>query len=122
MLDTRLVQFFLALPTPLKISKGVRRRMIRLAMKDILPYEIRIRDNKTVPAIPTVTYRISKSRDEILSLIKEVEKHPDISRYFDLEKLTSTLQKGAHQQLQPRFIIKAISYFLWRKYTQEKQD
>ncbi len=53
-LDVKLVEFFYSLPSEYKYRDGTGRYLFRLAMKDILPEKIRMRNDKGENTIPNV--------------------------------------------------------------------
>lgn len=83
LLDRRVVEFALSLPSELFVRDGLRRRPFRDAMADVLPAKLRLEERKLAPyptgAIDRVAYR-----EELLAKIEIYEKNELIRRTLDL--------------------------------------
>lgn len=104
-LDYRLVEHVLSLPPEQKISKGVTKRILRDALKDILPEEIRTRISKLGFAVPSDLWIMKypdffeKELDTALSIL---------SPLFDKEKVLSWLEYNKENK------IALTNTILWR--------
>lgn len=87
LLDMRLLQFCLSLPATQKRRGGVRRRMIRLATHDLLPEELRRRDDKSGATVPTIIHRLLQDRDCLRGLVRRFQQSGDLNRYVRVEDM-----------------------------------
>ncbi|WP_204106197.1 MULTISPECIES: asparagine synthase-related protein [Spirulina sp. CCY15215] len=69
-LDHRLVEFTYRVPGHLKIAEGVTKRLLRDAMKGILPKETRQRIKKTGWNAPAHLWFSGKGREQLLDLVR----------------------------------------------------
>lgn len=86
LLDKRLIEFYLSMPSHLKAQHGIGRLAIRKAMEGLLPKEIQWRNDKTGATIPTVYMRLLMDKDKIAEIIKRAKSNKAIQKYIDLEK------------------------------------
>ncbi|NET08633.1 MAG: asparagine synthase [Symploca sp. SIO2B6] len=84
-LDKRLVELCLAVPAHLKFCHGFGRGVMRRAMKDILPEDVRRRGSK----VDFYGFIISEMETDERSLIEGclLEKNSELSRYLDTDAL-----------------------------------
>lgn len=97
-LDKRLIGFYLSLPPRLKARNGIKRYAIREAMKNMLPENIRLRNDKTGATIPTVQMRLLKDKQKIGDLIQKSKTNTPISKYIDIEKFESWYQDKVSEE------------------------
>ncbi|WP_404392358.1 asparagine synthetase B family protein [Pseudoalteromonas phenolica] len=125
MLDIRLLQFCLALPTQFKVANGVKRRMIRQAMQGVLPDEIRQRHVKTGGAVPTLRNRVIKDRQAILALIEQAKHNSAINEFINLETLYDyiyNLTPSSKTQFGHQNLIKLTALIIWKQSLEKKQE
>ena len=86
LLDRRVVEFALTLPSEHFVRDGVRRRVFRDAMADLLPAKVWNEDRK-LTAFPSVIIDTVAGRDEYLAKIKRYESNDVVRRTLDLDWL-----------------------------------
>lgn len=84
MLDRRVVEFALSLPSALFLRGGWKRRVYRDAMAGVLPDEIRWRHHKLIPVTEAEAVFAAR-RQWLLSKIDNLHCHPIINALFDLK-------------------------------------
>lgn len=90
-LDHRLVEFAFSLPDAMKINGMERKRVLRKAMRGIVPDSIRLRSDKIgFKASPSWTFSLAAAhRDEFLENATDFER-----QWFDERELTSLFREG----------------------------
>lgn len=91
MLDRRVIELSLSLPSHLFLRGGFKRRVFRDAMTQVLPQEIRLRHNKLTP-FPEVPGLPAQQRQPILTWLDELHHHPNIPNLFDLKAIEKLLR------------------------------
>ena len=86
LLDRKLIQYFLSMPSEIKIYKGQGRYVIREAMRDYVPDSVRLRNDKKGATIPNVRSRLLKDIDAVRNLIDRCS-----SPYVDQKKMQTML-------------------------------
>jgi asparagine synthase (glutamine-hydrolysing) len=86
LLDRRVVEFSLSLPSELFLRGGFRRRPFRDAMVDVLPSSVRLRHQKYQP-FPSRMLDLAESKDELLAQIDAYEHNQSVRRMIDLAHL-----------------------------------
>ncbi len=86
LLDRRVVEFALSLPSELFLREGFRRRVFRDAMAGILPERIRLRHHKYQP-FPGVFIDLAEKNEELLARIDGYAQNPKICRLIDIPRL-----------------------------------
>jgi asparagine synthase (glutamine-hydrolysing) len=89
MLDRRVVEFALSLPSALFLRGGFKRRVFRDAMEGVLPELIRWRHPKLMP-FPEVLIGIAESRHAIAKRLEVAAGHPRVRAIFNVERLLAT--------------------------------
>lgn len=84
LLDRRVVEFSMSLPSEHFVRGGIRRRPFRDAMADVLPPKVRNENRKLAP-FPSITIDNVARRDEFLAELSEYEQNEIIRRTIDLE-------------------------------------
>jgi len=84
MLDRRVLEFALSLPSALFLGGGYKRRVFRDAMEGVLPEAIRWRHQKIVP-LPELLTMPAEHRDAILQYLDAVADHSRVRTLFDLD-------------------------------------
>ena len=123
LLDIRLLQFCLDLPTNRKISQGVRRKMIRESTKGLLPEIIRTRDDKSGSTIPTVFSRFMQEQGQFIDLLSKAEKTTHLSEYANIDTAKNYItnarlenQKlGKDQGYIQKYLINVCKLGFWLK-------
>jgi len=95
LLDRRVVEFALSLPSEVFLRDGFRRRPFRDAMADVLPEAVRLRHRK-YQASPSRMIDIAESRDEMLAKLDSYEKYESVRRLIDLTHLRRQIQAFPH--------------------------
>jgi len=101
LLDVRLLQFCLALPSHMKINKGIKRNMIRQATQGILPDKIRLRDDKSRATVPTSRLRVMHDQKLINHYLTAIKNNKLLCQYVDsamIEQLISSMQVNLAQR------------------------
>ena len=83
LLDRRLVEFVLSLPSELFFRDGIRRVLFRDAMADVLPAKVR-RESRKLPPFPGLLIDHVERRDDILRTIEAYEKIEIVRTALDL--------------------------------------
>ncbi|MDP1663590.1 MAG: asparagine synthase-related protein [Methylobacter sp.] len=111
MLDRRVIELSLSLPSHLFLRGGFKRRVFRDAMAHVLPEEIRWRHNKLTP-FPEVPGLPAQQRQSILAWLDELHHHPNISNLFDLKAIEKLLRSDhtASESLALLRIFRAARY------------
>jgi len=104
LLDRRVVEFCLSLPSELFLRGGFRRRLFRDAMTGVLPERVRQRHRKLV-SFPSGLLILSERKDEFAARIDALKANDRISEVLDLEYLRSLIDDfpspdQARQQMQ----------------------
>lgn len=86
LLDRRVLEFALSLPSALFLRGGYKRRVFRDAMEGVLPEMIRWRHQKLVP-LPELLTMAAEHRDEIGRYLDSVTGHSRTRTLFDLSGL-----------------------------------
>jgi asparagine synthase (glutamine-hydrolysing) len=86
LLDRRVVEFSLSLPSELFLRGGFRRRLFRDAMADVLPESVRLRHQKYHP-FPSRMLDMAESKNELLARIDVYAQNENICRVIDLALL-----------------------------------
>jgi len=86
LLDRRVVEFALSLPSEFFLREGVRRRVFRDAMRGILPESIRTRADKRAP-FPGWLIDIADSRDAVEARLQKYAADRDIAETLDFAVL-----------------------------------
>ncbi|MGH6867636.1 MAG: asparagine synthase-related protein, partial [Methylocella sp.] len=86
LLDRRVVEFSLSLPSSLFLRDGFRRRLFRDAMTDVLPAKVRLRHQKYQP-FPSHILDLAESKDELLAQIDAYEQSESVRSMIDLAHL-----------------------------------
>lgn len=86
LLDKRLIEYFLAIPTRLKARNGIDRYAIRKAMEGIIPEKIQWRNDKSGATIPTVFMRMLNDKEKIDEIINRAKLNPLTSQFIDFNK------------------------------------
>ena len=86
LLDRRVVEFSLSLPSELFLRGGFRRRPFRDAMVDVLPERVRLRHQKYQP-FPSWGLDVAESKNELLARIDAFEQNESVCRMIDLPLL-----------------------------------
>ncbi len=82
LLDRRVIEFALSLPSELFVRDGYGRRPFRDAMADVLPARVRLGQRKNM-AFPSRLVDIAESRDELLAKLEVFEKNESARRLID---------------------------------------
>ena len=86
LLDRRVVEYSLSLPSELFLRGGFRRRPFRDAMVDVLPERVRLRHQK-YQSHPSSIIDVAERKDEFLARVDTYEKNESVCRMIDLALL-----------------------------------
>ncbi|MGH6835917.1 MAG: asparagine synthase-related protein [Methylocella sp.] len=86
LLDRRVVEFSLSLPSALFLRDGFRRRLFRDAMADVLPPKLRLRHQKYQP-FPSHMLDLAESKDELLAQVDAYGQNESVRGMIDLAHL-----------------------------------
>lgn len=102
LMDIRLVEFCLAIPSDQFLKGGVSRRLPRLAMADRLPSAV-LRNNRIGAQIPERRSRIEAIRAGLMEEIESFECVPLAARCIDLQKLKNIVRDWPADDFQVTF-------------------
>jgi asparagine synthase (glutamine-hydrolysing) len=94
LLDRRVVEFALSLPSELFLRGGFRRRLFRDAMADVLPERVRLRHQKYQP-FPGLWLDVSEGKSELLARIDDYAHNESVCRTIDLAFLRQQVEEFA---------------------------
>jgi asparagine synthase (glutamine-hydrolysing) len=92
LLDRRVVEFSLSLPSELFLRGGFRRRPFRDAMADVLPASVRLRHEKYQP-FPSGMLDLAESKEKCLAQIDAYGKNESVRRMLDLAQLRRLVEE-----------------------------
>jgi asparagine synthase (glutamine-hydrolysing) len=130
LLDRRVVELALSLPSELFLRGGFRRRPFRDAMADVLPARVRLRHEKYLP-FPSRMLELAESRSEFLARIGDYELNEPVRRMLDLKRLRRLVEdfpspedarKSMRNQQNPRAagaMIAAVQAFKTAEYIEQ---
>lgn len=91
MLDRRVVELAVSLPSDVFQRDGWRRRVFRDAMASVLPDEIRLRHGKITP-MEEMNAMFAAQRARMREALMELRTQPQVVRIFDLERALNVLE------------------------------
>jgi len=91
LLDRRVVEYALSLPSALFFRGGFRRRPFRDAMTGVLPERVRLRHQKYMP-FPSAFLMWAERKGEFIAQINAIQKSDRVRRLLDLEHLRKTVE------------------------------
>jgi len=91
MLDRRVVEFAVSLPSELFLREGRRRRLFRDAMRGILPEAIRLRPDKASP-FPSIPLVLSEQREKLTARLDAATADATVRSLLDTGHLRDRLQ------------------------------
>ncbi|MFC2152303.1 asparagine synthase-related protein [Bacteroidota bacterium] len=115
LLDKRLIEYYLAIPTRLKARNGIGRYIIRRAIEGIVPERIQWRNDKSGATIPTVFMRMMNDTEEIREIINRAKSNQLITKYIDFEKYEKWFNKLSKRSEQPQKHINPGAFFNYLK-------
>ena len=86
--DRRIIEFCMALPEKYYLADGVDRRLARLGLKHLLPEAIRMDPRLGLQDVDWA-HRASQDKDAIKLAYEKFRSDPDVSRYFDVDRMDS---------------------------------
>ncbi|MBD9362441.1 asparagine synthase-related protein [Methylomonas fluvii] len=90
MLDRRVVELAVSLPSKLFQREGRRRRIFRDAMAGVLPDKIRWRDQKIIP-VEEIFAMLAAQRNRLLPVLDNLHAHPVVTHFLDMDKIKNML-------------------------------
>jgi|GEM_PF-590568 len=126
MLDIRLVEFCLLLPSRFKRTQHVSRRMIRQAMDGRLPDQVRLRDDKSGSTIPTAFTNHLADLDAYGALYRAHAQDPALTRFVDMERAAlANLRAQQTQRFEGEFtkrqLMRIAELCLWSRWQQSNK-
>ncbi|HTJ02200.1 MAG TPA: asparagine synthase-related protein, partial [Methylovirgula sp.] len=91
LLDRRVVEFALSLPSELFVRDGYDRRPFRDAMVDVLPPKVRFRRRKN-PFYPSRWLDLAESRDDLLEKFAHFAGNETAHRLIDFNRLRQQIE------------------------------
>ena len=91
LLDRRVVEFSLSLPSELFLRGGFRRRVFRDAMIDVLPESVRLRHQK-YQSFPGMIVDVAERKNEFLARIDTFAQNESVSRMINLTLLRQQVE------------------------------
>ena len=91
LLDRRVVEYALSLPSAIFLRGGFRRRLFRDAMTGVLPERVRLRHQKYMP-FPSTFLMWAERKNEFIAQINALEKNDRVGRLLDLAHLRKTVE------------------------------
>lgn len=98
MLDKRLVEFCLAVPSE-QHHYDMTRRMMRRAMQGKLRDEVRLRNNKDMNNAPGHLSFVHENREYFISIIKAAKSNNRVMEYIDVEKLQKRFEEDLPMEM-----------------------
>ncbi|MEJ0043196.1 MAG: asparagine synthase-related protein [Rhizomicrobium sp.] len=92
LLDRRVVEYAMSLPSELFVRDGFRRRPFRDAMAGVLPERVRWRHEKYMP-FPGIVADLAEGKSAFLSRIDAYEKCERVRRTLDLARLRKLVNR-----------------------------
>lgn len=124
-MDKRLIEFCLSLPSEQKLNKGWSRLVMRRAMKNVLPEEVRVRRHKSDMSASFFYGLMKHNRgllDEVMhNHLNSVADYVDTKTFRRIyEELTSVSQAKALESLLDISLWKVTLFALWLRQAQLK--
>jgi asparagine synthase (glutamine-hydrolysing) len=91
LLDRRVVEFSLSLPSDLFVRDGFRRRPFRDAMTGVLPPRVRLRHNKNIP-FPSNMLLLTERTNALLARLDAYERQARVRRLIDVGYLRHLIE------------------------------
>jgi asparagine synthase (glutamine-hydrolysing) len=91
LLDRRVVEYSMSLPSDLFVRDGFRRRPFRDAMADVLPASVLLRHTKLSP-FPSGMIDLAESKDEFLARVDGYERNESVRAMIDLDHLRRLIE------------------------------
>lgn len=92
LLDIRLLEFHLSVPSHMKRKKGYGRYLFRRSIDGVVPPEIQWRTDKSGAAIPATRHRLIRDAKEIEDLIMKA-RYTKAAMYIDLDQMRKRLER-----------------------------
>jgi asparagine synthase (glutamine-hydrolysing) len=94
--DKRIIEFCLAIPSEIFRSDDMDRRLVRLAMKGLLPDQVRLNRRRGLQAAD-LRLRLLATMPEILDALDQLERHPLSREVLDLAKMKRVADQLGHR-------------------------
>jgi asparagine synthase (glutamine-hydrolysing) len=116
--DHRLVEFMFRVPGVMKIRDGVTKRLLREAMRDILPEETRTRVKKTGWNAPAHVWFSGRARAQLLELIESSAfRDRGVYDVAEVRKIVkehfAIVESGAQRENHMMFLWQLVNLELW---------
>jgi asparagine synthase (glutamine-hydrolysing) len=133
LLDRRVVEYSLSLPSELFLRGGFRRRPFRDAMVDVLPELVRLRHQK-YQSHPSSIIDVAERKNEFLARVDAYEKNESVCRTINLALLRRQLEafpppervreemRGGGHPTSARMMVAALRTLAAAEYLQQHGD
>ncbi|MFC2104090.1 asparagine synthase-related protein [Bacteroidota bacterium] len=115
LLDKRLIEYYLTIPTRLKARNGIGRYIIRRTIEGIVPEKIQWRNDKSGATIPTVFMRMMNDKEKIEEIIIRAKSNQRITKYIDIERYEQWFKKLCKRSEEPQKHINPGAFFNYLK-------
>ena len=92
LMDVRLIEFYLGIPSRLKVVDGSGRQAMRRAMAGLLPDEVRLRSSKG-PFEPNFLQATLNSLEEMERTLRQAAQDKDVTCYVDVQRVLDFLAR-----------------------------
>jgi len=119
LLDKRLVEFYLSLPSHMKAKNGYGRYIIRKALEGMLPPEIQWRTDKTGTVVPSIFIKYKHEEQQMRELIEKARNSP-IKHYVDYDRMGVMLERLANydentdERINPQAFQSSLMLLMWQ--------
>jgi asparagine synthase (glutamine-hydrolysing) len=109
--DHRLIDYVFSVPEVYKIHEGISKYLLREAMKNYLPKEIKERKDKLGLATPIQKW-ISEIKNDCLDFFDD-----SVADYINVKKIKSNPERffSATNHVQVHKVFRTISFAVWKK-------
>lgn len=94
LMDVRLLEFALALPLDQKVRAGVKRRMFKRSLRDVVPETLLLIDRKRVPTVPSYLIRTADSTARIVEILSSISESHPVRSYVDLSRIGTGFEEA----------------------------
>jgi len=115
LLDIRLIEYYLAMPTRLKVQNGIGRYAVRKSVEGIIPEKIQWRNDKSGATIPSVFMRMINDKEQILDIITRAKKIEAVKKYIDINKYELWFHKFCQRSENKQKHLNPAAFFNYLK-------
>ena len=127
LLDKRLIEFYLSLPSHMKVKNGYGRYIMRKAMEGILPPEIQWRTDKRGTVVPSVFMKYKHEAPIMRDLIEKARKS-SFKHYVDYDKMLTMLDRltgydeNTKERINPQAFQSSLMLLMYQLEKVEKDE